>query len=276
MRFLHLSDTHLRRDYQRDWFTRQLFHSEFNPSINLEEFLKNLNKNSFDFVLITGDLVHEGKEEDYQLFTSLWDKYVPGLPYFFCRGNHDVRQNFFKGLGLEANPSMTYTSCGEIDGLRIISLDSAQDDSHEGKISEDQLELLRSYLATPSEKGSILLLHHPLAWEEEHVQTQVPEGFADCIRESDIKAIFVGHIHTSSVLSYAGKPQIMAESMAFGTDEYPDESIFLNRTGYNIVSLEGDRVSVYPRYLSPSQSVIGQLDKPFDNAIFSNDDEEKD
>lgn len=270
MRFLHLSDTHLRLDYQTDWLTNQLFTQEENPSLNLESFLANLDTSDIDFILITGDLVHEGTKEDYQLFRSLLERYAPGLPYFLCRGNHDVRQSFFEGLNLEINPSMTYTSCGEINGLRIISLDSAQDHSHEGRIGQEQFEILKTYLATPAEKGSILLLHHPLAWEEEEIQTQVPEGFAEFIRESDIKAIFVGHIHTSSVLSYAGKPQIMAESIAFGVDEYPDESLFLNRTGYNIISLDSENLAVYPKYLSPKQKVTGRLDKPFDNAIFSN------
>ncbi|WP_375710474.1 metallophosphoesterase family protein, partial [Staphylococcus aureus] len=65
----------------------------------------------------------------------------------------------------------------EFKGLRIITLDSAQDDHHEGKISELQMEQLRDYLAKPSEKGTLLLQHHPLVWEEEGISTEVPDGF---------------------------------------------------------------------------------------------------
>ncbi|PZO96675.1 MAG: metallophosphoesterase [Streptococcus pyogenes] len=269
MKFLHLSDTHIRRDYHSDWFTDNLFSDTFNPTDNLRFLLSSLNPKDYDFALITGDLTHEGQAEDYALLRTIWKDYMGELPYFFCRGNHDQRQAFFEGMEIPLNASLTYFNVAEFEGLRIISLDSAQDSDHEGYISQEQLEQLKHALAKPSEKGSIVLLHHPLMWEDKTIATSRPADFDQIIAASDIKAIFVGHIHMGSMATYQGIPQIMAESMAFGTDEFPDESIFSNRTGYNEIVLEGEQVYVYGHLVSPEQKLLGQLSKPFDNHIFN-------
>ncbi|EHJ56022.1 hypothetical protein HMPREF9318_01237 [Streptococcus urinalis FB127-CNA-2] len=270
MRILHLSDTHIRCDYSTDWFTNGLFSEYFNPTANLRYLLTSLNTDDYDFAIITGDLTHEGDIEDYELFKSIWKDHMGDLPYYFCRGNHDQRDHFFDGMTITKKENDYYFNVADFNGLRIILLDSAQDESHEGKISETQMQELRSVLLEKSPKGSILLLHHPLIWEDPHISTSVPAGFEEIIKNSDIKAIFVGHIHMGSMASYAGIPQIMAESIAFGTDEYPDESVFLNRTGYNEVVIEDDKLFVYRQWLKPEQTILGQLAKPFDNSIFQN------
>lgn len=264
MKFLHLSDTHVRVDYKGNALMNELFNAENNPVDRLKQLLEDIKKEEIDFAFVTGDLVHEGEKEDYELFKQLWEDIVPEIPYYFCRGNHDRRQIFFEAMNVTGNERQEYISCQEFKGLRIITLDSAQDDHHEGKISELQMEQLRDYLAKPSEKGTLLLQHHPLVWEEEGISTDVPDGFKEIIRNSDIMGIFVGHIHQGTTASYAGKMQYMAEAMSFGTEEYPDESIFVDRTGYTIFSIIEDGLIGYQKYLTPKQTVIGSLKKPFE------------
>lgn len=262
MRFLHLSDPHFRKDYQTNEFTAPLFAKFEDPTQRLQRVLAELASEDFDFILITGDLVHEGEIADYQVLKELLEENFKGTPYFFCRGNHDRRPAFFEGLKVEANAEQEYSSCQMIDGLRIIILDSAQDDNHEGKISALQLDQLRRWLAEPAEKGTILLLHHPLAWEEAGIATETPDGFEELIRGSDILGIFVGHIHQSSFAYYQGKPQFMAEALSFGVDEYPGESLFTDRTGYSIFYLKDKELFRYNHLVTPKQSLVGKLAKP--------------
>lgn len=262
MRFLHLSDSHFRENYQTNDFTATMFSKTQNPRLALEQLLQNLPLMDYDFVLLTGDLVHEGEISDYQALRKMLDHYLPTTPYFFCRGNHDRRAVFFEGMGVEANDSQEYLNCTEIRGLRIISLDSAQDDHHEGKISDSQLAQLEKWLAKPAEKGTILLVHHPLAWEDPAIATKLPTGFEEVIAKSDIIGIFVGHIHQASSGEFAGKKQIMAEALSFGVDEFPDYSLFTDRTGYTSCSLKEGKLYTYQYLLSPQQSELGRMDKP--------------
>lgn len=60
MRFLHLSDIHFRENYQTNLFTAELFPTIKNPQLALEKLLQELSLTVYDFILLTGDLVHEG------------------------------------------------------------------------------------------------------------------------------------------------------------------------------------------------------------------------
>ncbi|WP_369673836.1 metallophosphoesterase family protein [Enterococcus faecium] len=262
MRFLHLSDIHFRENYQTNLFTAELFPTIKNPQLALEKLLQELSLTVYDFILLTGDLVHEGGISDYQVLRKMLDQYFPTTPYYFCRGNHDRRSVFFEGMSVESNETGEYIHCTNQNGLRIISLDSAQDIQHEGKISIGQMIQLQEWLGTPAEKGTILLVHHPLSWEDPSIVTEVPEGFAELIAESDILGIFVGHIHQGSSAEFAGKKQFMAESLSFGVDEYPDYSLFTNRTGFTSGSLIDGKIFTYQHYLTPHQIEIGRMKKP--------------
>lgn len=264
MKFLHLSDTHIRLNYQTNNLTSPMFNDTRNPVLQFKELLTKVKQEQYDFALITGDLVHEGEKEDYELFKQLWQDTLPEVPYYFCRGNHDRRSVFFDAMAVIGNEANEYIACDTFKGLRIIRIDSAQDEYHEGRISLAQMHQLAEWLNEPSEKGTLLLQHHPLTWEKEGIATHVPEGFDEIIRHSDIKGIFVGHIHQGTTAPYAGKIQYMAEALSFGVDEYPDESIFTDRNGYNSCSLTDDGIFVYHHYLAPSQTQIGQLKKPFE------------
>ncbi len=268
MHFLHLSDTHIRNDYTTNSFTRPIFSDKFNPTDSFKKTLDHINRNAketethYEFALITGDLVHEGDPTDYQLFKSIWKEKMGDLPYFFCRGNHDRRQAFATGMAVSVNEDGDYIDQTDYQGLRIITLDSAQDGGHEGVISKRQLNQLKEWLAEPAEKGTIVLLHHPLAWEESEIKTEVPTGFEETIENSDILGIFVGHIHQGSLAYYGNKLQTMVEAISFGVDEFPNKSVFTNRTGYNSCTISEGHLSIHSVVMSPSQTVIGGCKKP--------------
>lgn len=52
--------------------------------------------------MLTGDLVHEGTEEDYRYLRELIERERGGIPVIPVLGNHDFKQAFYRGyLGEE-------------------------------------------------------------------------------------------------------------------------------------------------------------------------------
>ena len=50
-----------------------------------------------DFVVFTGDLIHEGSDYDYELFDQIVNKYI-NVPYYYTLGNHDSKEAFYRGI----------------------------------------------------------------------------------------------------------------------------------------------------------------------------------
>lgn len=118
--FLHVTDTHL------------CFDAEAPDTCCTEQALRSLYQTAFAwdhrpaFVLITGDLVHEGTSADYAraktLLQELDEQYhtktYPAL------GNHDIRKNFNSAFrGLASDQPLDY--CVQNEWLRWIVLDSS-------------------------------------------------------------------------------------------------------------------------------------------------------
>src|SRR3546814_12565775 len=85
------------------------------------------------------------------LFRSVW-----GM------GNHDDRASFREHLlpAEEAeSPSSPVDRVDELDGLRIVTLDTSVPGFHHGEISDAQLDWLAGVLSTPAPLGTILALH---------------------------------------------------------------------------------------------------------------------
>src|SRR3546814_6114943 len=79
-------------------------------------------------------------------------------------GNHDDRASFREHLlpAEEAeSPSAPVDRVDELDGLRIVTLDTSVPGFHHGEISDAQLDWLAGVLSTPAPLGTILALHHP-------------------------------------------------------------------------------------------------------------------
>jgi len=120
----------------------------------------------------------------------------------------------------------------DIDGLRIVSLDTTVPGYHHGELDPAQLEWLREVLAEPAPLGSILALHHPpvptplevMAVLELHRQSEL----ADVVRGSDIRAILGGHLHYSTHSTFAGIPVHVASATCYTLDLGADAARLLS------------------------------------------------
>jgi Icc protein len=142
-------------------------------------------------------------------------------------GNHDDRGAFREGLlgqlhlG-EEQKAAPIDRVYDINGLRIISLDSTVPGHHYGEISEAQLDWLAEELSVPSRDGTILALHHPPVPSVLDlavlVELRDQPGLAEVLRGSDVRSIIAGHLHYSSTASFAGIPVSVASATCYTQD----------------------------------------------------------
>lgn len=201
MNFVHLSDTHLLHSRPAPGGTT------YDPALvaddgsRLRAALKAAvaHPQRPDFVILTGDLVHEGEAEDYRFLRSILEECCQGIPYYVCLGNHDRHAAFWEGFMGESGKSAPYVTTVMQEGLRIVILDSSPEDGDAvGTLPQEQLDYLRDELKTSAPKGTVVLLHHPpLGNVMESMDDLCPrrEELCELLAGGEVKAVFSGHTH---------------------------------------------------------------------------------
>jgi 3',5'-cyclic-AMP phosphodiesterase len=192
----HVSDTHVGNDVQ-------------DPSDRAAAVMDHLlaMRPRADILVHTGDVADHGLPGEYAEARAWLDRW-PG-PVAMCPGNHDVRTAFVDGLGVESR------SVVEVSGHRFVMLDSlidavAGERVDEGRLGDEQLAWLDARLGQ-SDDPAFVCLHHP--------PTTIGLELMDPIRLMDgddlaavidhhphVVATLVGHAHTMSTTSFAGRP----------------------------------------------------------------------
>lgn len=174
-----------------------------------------------DLLLLTGDLADLGEPAAYARVRGAVEAAAEalGVPAIYGVGNHDDRAAFRAGL-LDQEPSQDPIDyVAEVDGLRIVVLDSTAVDGHHGEVLPGQLEWLATVLAEPAEHGTVLTLHHPpLYWPDvyspldggmsraESAGIGDPTALGDVVRGTDVRVIVSGHLHDPRSGMLAGIP----------------------------------------------------------------------
>lgn len=233
--FAHLADTHLNRPGEGN-FLKSEFVSNFEKAIDY--FCTAHQK--LDFLVITGDVVHEGDTEDYRFLKELVQRSEEklGAPIFITLGNHDNRQSFYEGY-LETAYEDAYCASYDVEGLRLITLDSKiGEHTAYGMISEEQLTWLREELAEPAELGTIIAFHHPPAAgtiESAALLLRNADDLLDAIRSTDVIGILSGHTHsTNQCLLENNILSATAASTAFGLGGSDSHIIMVDRCAFNV------------------------------------------
>lgn len=216
---LHLSDTHLLGG-------DRLLGERYDTAANLRRTLDAAESTGVrpDAIVFTGDLTDLGEPEAYRALREAVEPWAArlGAPIIWVAGNHDERPALRAEL-LDESPSLEpVTGVWDLDGLRIIALDSTVPGWHHGDLDAAQLQWLRDELATPAPLGTILALHHP------PLPTHIPffdilelrdqPGLAAAIAGSDVRAILAGHLHYSTSGTFAGVPVSVAAASCYTMD----------------------------------------------------------
>lgn len=166
-----------------------------------------------DVVVVSGDIADDGSAAGYAQAAELVGEFARGraIPYVFCTGNHDDRDNFTAVLGsghrsadgTDVGATMSRTgrraAVSAVNGLRVVTLDSLEPGAVHGRVTDDQLAWLRGVLAEPAAAGSILALHHPPISLHDHPMQAVvlrnPDELAHALAGSDVHVVLSGHLH---------------------------------------------------------------------------------
>lgn len=216
---LHISDTHLLAGDRRLYGT-------VDATARLRQILDGLEASGArpEAIVFTGDLADHGEPEAYRLLRELVDPVAERIDarVIWVMGNHDDRSAFRTGLLGEQPSTEPYDRVFDLDGLRLIVLDSTVPGAHHGQLRPAQLQWLRRQLEAPAPHGTILAMHHPplpsvldLAVAVE-LREQSP--LAEALVGTDVRAILAGHLHYSSTGTFAGIPVSVASATCYTQD----------------------------------------------------------
>jgi len=216
---LHLSDTHF---VGGKYPLHGVVDSEAHLRRLFEEFAKS--HSSPDAIVVTGDLADRGEPHAYTRLRALINPVAEeyGALVVWVMGNHDNRASFRVGL-LDDAPSMKpVDTVYDLDGLRIIALDTTVPGSHHGEISSDQLAWLANELACPAPHGTILALHHPpmpsVLELAAITELRHQSALATVLRGTDVRSILAGHLHYATTSTFAGIPVSVASATSYNQD----------------------------------------------------------
>lgn len=218
---LHISDTHVLAGggllYDRvesERHLRTLF-DEFEASGGRPE-----------AIVFTGDLADKGEPEAYERIRAIVDPVAErlGAQVIWVMGNHDDRAAFRRGLLDErvAGGIRPVDRVDDVNGLRVITLDSTVPGHHHGEVVPDQLDWLAEELSIPAPHGTVLAMHHPPVPSvldlAASVELRDQAGLAEVVAGSDIRSIIAGHLHYSSTAMFAGVPVSVASASCYTQD----------------------------------------------------------
>jgi len=234
LRILHLSDTHLYGD-------GRLHYGLVDTLAALDRVLaRAATLESIDLVVASGDLSDDGSQESYRLLADRLEPWASerDARVVYAMGNHDIAAGFEQVLG--ARETVT-----EVDGFRIVTVDSVVPGAGYGRVDAAQLERLRSVLAEPSARGTILVLHHPPVPPTtglfETLRLVDPDALIDLCTAADVRLVLAGHYHHALVTEAGPRriPVVVAPAVANTTDVLwtPERERAVRGSGFAVVQV---------------------------------------
>jgi Icc protein len=188
-----LSDTHVPAN------RKEVFRG-FTPWDNLQRVVAEVATTRPEVVVLNGDAARqEGLPADYQEVRSLLEPVAAFAPVYLTLGNHDDRANFSKAFPalehLRANVTEKHVLVLDQDFMRFILLDSLlYTNKTAGLLGKKQRTWLAEFLATNSDKPTVIFVHHTLGDEDGELM-DARRLFEIVERHKHVKAIFYGHSH---------------------------------------------------------------------------------
>jgi Icc protein len=220
---LHLSDTHFVADGR--------LYGAVDSEDNLRRLFDEVEASGGrpEAIVITGDLADKGHPVAYENLKAIVEPAAErlGAQVVWVMGNHDDRGAFRDGLLGQSHLADEQKRAPvdrvyDVNGLRIIALDSTVPGLHHGEISEAQLDWLAEELSVPAPHGTILALHHPPVPSVLDlavlVELRDQAGLAEVLHGSDVRSIIAGHLHYSSTALFAGIPVSVASATCYTQD----------------------------------------------------------
>lgn len=213
------------------------------------------------FVLHLGDVVDGGREAQYPKYVET--RRTVDKPFHEIPGNHDPAELFERHLRKPIDVEVEY------DWLRVLLLNNARPDSHDGFLSPAQLAWLddRCAAAAKEDRYVLIAMHVPVhdnrhpdrGW---HVKKEHGQGeFYDLARRhaSRLLAVFHGHFHNGlrGWTDHAPLHEVSFPSALYNQDRKLEEQ---RAPGYNPVEFRPGftAVTATPDWLRLEFKPLGQ------------------
>jgi 3',5'-cyclic AMP phosphodiesterase CpdA len=199
-------------------------------------------------LVFTGDLVDAGEPAAYRKLRAMVEPFAArlGCEVMWVMGNHDDRGALRQHLLDESPSGEPLDRVYQVDGLRIVALDTSVPGHHHGEVTDAQLDWLAEVLEVSAPFGTILAMHHPplptVADLAVAVELLEQQRLATVLANTDVRAILAGHLHYSSFGTFAGIPVSVASSTCYTQDLAFEQAGTRGRDAAQAFSL----VHVYP------------------------------
>ncbi len=186
-------------------------------------FLDNAAKSDADYVLLPGDLVNTGTQEEHILFAAKLAEFekASGKQVYVVPGNHDLLKSdlasfetIYADFGYnEAIVNDAATASYVVDlanDYRLLAIDSTiPGDSHPG-VNDAQIEWIKTQIETAKSDGKKVfammhhnLLEHFIFSNSIHASAIVKnENLKTILADGGVKFIFTGHTHDQDIKSF--------------------------------------------------------------------------
>jgi 3',5'-cyclic AMP phosphodiesterase CpdA len=178
-----------------------------------------------DAVVVSGDLTDTGDPAAYARLAAAVGSIggSTGPVPIFATGNHDVRTEFHASL-LSSAATGPVLQVHDVNGLRVVVLDSSIPGAGHGRLTPAHLVELRAELTNRAPAGSIVVLHHaPLPPPSPllsyfALETSSRTALSDAVNGTDVRLILAGHHHLPQSGMLGSVPVAVAGSTAIRTD----------------------------------------------------------
>lgn len=255
LKVLHLTDTHILSNikYSEDAIFKHFEEKNYSTLDSLKNVIKRDKQNfkDLDCVFVTGDLIHEGQEDDYRILKDFMESQF-NVPVFYVLGNHDRTEAFNLAFDFPTTDEEYYYST-VFKGIRVIGLDSSHDNSGVGKVSNKQLSWLDKQMKEDTKIPTVILMHHPLKAklskdeanneDASHMFLTNTDEVSDILHKGNVRAIFSGHTHSNFVNESKGLSNFINSGTAFFGEFNEDLFTMINRSVYGIALISEQSIN---------------------------------
>ena len=188
--FIQISDSHI---------DDEKFVMGVDSQANLACIVEHISKQSYDALVFSGDLSHNGTMSSYIQIKEILKPL--GNNAFILHGNHDNKSNLSKifSNSLQCN--------FQLNDWEIITIDSVQNEKVSGHLSEQKLQALADEIKLSNAKHIVLCLHHPVvpmqsSWNDDLSLENSEDFFGVISQFPRVRAIIWGHAHQSSEFKF--------------------------------------------------------------------------
>ncbi|POP64734.1 MULTISPECIES: phosphodiesterase [Pseudomonas] len=171
----------------------------------------NASKQRPDIVVISGDLVDFGREDEYAVLKPELERLQ--MPFYLVPGNHDDRQNLLAAFAEQVY--LPLSASGPLDWVvekypvRLIGMDTTIPGEHGGQLDYCQLDWLHAQLSRRPYVPTVIVMHHPPFITGIGHMDREPFGNASALerviaQHPQVERLLCGHLHRPMQRRFGG------------------------------------------------------------------------